>query len=101
MAIDTVLQDINGKRKAEVLDFNYCLAHLWPAGNPSFPLLQYVDPYGDAVFNGPQMPEVQRELDILLGKAVSDEQKDILCRIRELAVKCQKQPDMFLRFMGD
>jgi hypothetical protein len=101
MAIDAVLQNINGKREAEVVDSNYALAHIWPVGDQSFPLLQYIDPYGNAVFNGSQMPEVQRELDILAGKALSDEQKDILRRIRELAGKCQKQPHMFLRFIGD
>jgi hypothetical protein len=101
MAIDAILQNINGQREAEVVDSNYSLAHIWPIGDQSFPLLQYIDPYGNTVFNGLQMPEVQRELEILVGKASTDEQKDTLRRIRELAVRCQKQPHMFLRFSGD
>lgn len=101
MAIDAILQNINGQREAEVVDANYSLAHIWPVCDQSFPLLQYIDPYGNTVFNGVQMPEVQRELEILVGKASTDEQKDILCRIRELAAECQKQPHMFLRFSGD
>jgi hypothetical protein len=101
MSIDTVLQDIHGSMEAEVLDFDYCLAHIWPVGDKSFPLLQYIDPYGHTVFNGSQMPEVQRELEILLGRAQTDKQKDILRRIHELAVRSQKEPQTFLRFAGD
>ncbi len=82
MAIDAILQNIAGRREAEVVGRNYSLAHIWPVGDQSFPLLQYI---GNTVSNGLQMPEVRKELDILVGKAQSGEQKDILHRIRELA----------------
>jgi hypothetical protein len=101
VAIKAILQTVDGKKANQVVDSRYSLASIWPVGDQSFPLLQYIDPYGNTMFNGLQMPEVQRELDILVGKASSDEQKDILCQIRELAVSCQKQPHMFLRFNGD
>lgn len=101
MAIDIYLQDIHGRRDAEVLDFDYCFAHIWPVGDKSFPLLRYIDPYGSTVFNGSQMPEVRRELEVLAGRALTSAQRDILCRISELAVECQKHPQTFLRFAGD
>jgi len=31
-------------------------------GNPSFPLLQYVDPYGNVIFNKLQMPDLLAEI---------------------------------------
>jgi hypothetical protein len=101
MAIKAILQTIDNKKGDEVADPNYCLGAIWPIADQSFPLLQYIDPYGNTVFNGLQMPEVQKELDLLIGKASTDEQRSILRGIRELAVNCQKQPHMFLRFRGD
>ncbi len=101
MAIDVILQTEMGEKKDEALDIHYSLAPLWPCGDQSFPLLQYIDPYGSTVFNRPQMPEVQKELDILISSASSDEQRDVLRRIRNLAVRCQEKPHLFLRFIGD
>ena len=101
MAIKVILQTIDGKKGDEIVDPDYSLATTWPFGDQSFPLLQYIDPYGNTVFNGLQMPEVRKELDLLIDKAPSDEQRATLRRIHELAVSCQKQPHMFLRFRGD
>jgi hypothetical protein len=83
------------------VDSHYSLASIWPFGDQSFSFLQYVDPYGNTVFNGLQMPEVQKELELLIGKASSDEQRATLGRVRDLAVNCQKKPHMFLRFRED
>ncbi len=101
MAIDVRLQTEMGEKKDEVLDICCSLTHLWPCGDQSFPLLQYIDPYGSTVFNRPQMPEVQKELDILISCASSDEQRDVIRQIRNLAVRCQEKPHLFLRFIGD
>lgn len=102
MAIDTFLQKIPVEgRGGEALDSSDVLAGLWPAGDASFPLLQYVDPYGDAVFNGAQMPEVIRELEVLRSRATSEEQKELLAEIIALAMRCRQQPETFLRFLGD
>ena len=101
MAIKVILQSIDGNKQDQVGDPDYCLALVWPSGDPSFPLLQYIDPYGNTVFNGLQMPEVQKELKRLIGMASSDDQRNILQRICELAAKCQERPHMFLRFRGD
>jgi hypothetical protein len=69
------LPTIDGKKKDEVVDAGYSRAAIWPCGDQSFPLLQYIDPYGDAMFNGLQMPDVQKELDLLVEKTSSDEQR--------------------------
>ncbi len=101
MAIKAILQNIDGKKSDEVVDPNYSLAAIWPLADQSFPLLQYIDPYSNTMFNGLQMPEVQKELDLLIGKVSNDEPRNTLQRIRELAVTCRNQPHMFLRFRGD
>jgi hypothetical protein len=102
MAINVYLQNIREKKFDEVLDWDYSLAKIWPIADQTYPLLQYIDPYGNTIFNGMQMPEVVKELDILIAdKSSNEQQKATLGRIRELAMKCQKQPHTFLRFRGD
>ena len=77
------------------------LAEVWPIGNPEFPLLQYIDPYGNAVFNGAQMPEVREEVEMLIGKCSDEGGKSVLLHIYNLALKCEKRAHKFLRFVGD
>lgn len=102
MPIKVVLQNIYGtERLNSVVDpyggLNKCL----PIEDPSFPLLQYVDPYGDAVFNPRQMPQLLRELDLLIARCSDEESKMLLEKVRELAVKCQNARHLYLRFVGD
>jgi hypothetical protein len=101
MAINAYLQTIDGKKRQEVFDMNYCLAGLWPIGDKSFPLLQYIDPYGSVVFNEKQMAEVEHKLNLLLARCSSKEQKEVLTGIRDLAKRGQESPHQFLRFRGD
>jgi hypothetical protein len=101
MAIDVFIQTINGKKHGEVFDMNYSLAQLWPIGDPSFPLLQYIDPYGNAIFNGAQMPQIQKELQLLIEQPSSEEQRDVLRQVLNLAKECQEHPHKYLRFSGD
>ena|SRR5579864_29382 len=101
MAINVYLQTLDGKKEGEVFDLNNALAKLWPTGDKSFPLLQYIDPYGNVVFNAAQMAEVQRELDLISARSSNDEQREVLRKIRDLAGKGQEHPHKFLRFRGD
>jgi capsid portal protein len=101
MSINSILQDIAGNKEDEVVDVNYSLAEVWPVGDSSFPLLQYVDAYGNTIFNRAQLPEVKRELDLLASRVSTDEQKRLLLRISELATKGMERPHKFLRFSGD
>jgi len=101
MPIKVILQAMDGKREDEVVDPEYSLANIWPVDDRSYPLLQYVDPYGNTMFNRQQMPEVRKELNNLLERASTDKQRDILLRILALVAKCEDRPHMLLRFRGD
>jgi hypothetical protein len=101
MAIKAILQTVDGKKQSEVVDPAYSLAKIWPVGDQSFLLLQYIDPYGNTIFNRQQMPEVEKEIDILLGGTLTAEQREIRARIRALATECHGRVHMFLRFRGD
>ena len=101
MTIAIFLQNIHGVKRAEALDPDYSLAHLWPIEDSSFPLLQYIDPYGNAVFNRAQMPQIIKELETLRAKATSEKQKRVITEIIDLAATCRDRPHTFLNFRGD
>lgn len=101
MAIKIYLQSIDGRKESQVYDLYYSLTKLWPIADPSFPLLQYIDPYGNVVFNGSQALQVINELKLLMSKASSDEQKKVLADVIDLAMRCKNAPHTYLRFRGD
>src|SRR5262249_47534218 len=101
MAIDVYLQDVNGRKIDQVIDVEDCLSKVWPCCDKKFPLMQYIDPYGNTMFNGLQMKQLQTEIDMLLVAELASGQKQLLQRVRELAVRCQDMPQTHLRFSGD
>jgi len=101
MGIDVLLQTVNGTKRDEVLDPDYTLAKLLPIGDAAFPLLQYVDPYGDSIYNRQQMDQIVQELDVLLCRPLTHEEEQLLLRVRGLAIICKGSPHLFLRFCGD
>jgi hypothetical protein len=101
MAIKVILETIHGGSLDEVLDPYGDLLALWPIDDRSFSLLQFIDPYGNAIFNGKQMPQVLQELELLNDRCSRDEQKVMLERIKKLATRCRENPHQYLRFAGD
>ena len=55
MPISVALQNINGKKFKQVVPPMGLLNRLLPIEDSRFPLLRYVDPYGNTIFNGLQM----------------------------------------------
>ncbi len=100
MPIAVYFQNIDGTQRYGVMADGYRDLR-WPIGDASFPLLQYVDPYGDAVFKRAQMPEVLRELDVLMNRCSDEHSKALLRQVQELAKGCQDSPHTYLRFVGD
>jgi hypothetical protein len=101
MSIEIILQRENGEAVDQVLDFHSDLGRIWPIGGEAFPLLQYIDPYGNTIFNGPQMGEVIRELDSLAVSATTEAARSLLTEVRGLAVRCRNNEHLYLKFVGD
>lgn len=101
MGINVYLQDVNGVRQDHVYDLHNSVVKLWPIADDHFPLLQYIDPYGNVIFNGSQMSEVLVELNTLMTMASTTEQRDVIRGVIDLAIRCQRSPHTFLRFRGD
>ena len=102
MPIKAILQNIDGTRRiSSVVDADGGLNRCLPFGDESFPLFQYVDPYGNAVFNPLQMPQLLVELELLMSRPTDQETRLLLERLRELAIQCRDSNHLYLRFVGD
>ncbi|MGH8992693.1 MAG: hypothetical protein ACRDZ7_14390 [Acidimicrobiia bacterium] len=93
------LRDARGNALRRMTDRATDLAKvLPPVGDPDFPMLGLVDPYGDTIFSALQMraviPELQR-LKQLTGNS------EVLEDVEELAVECADGVHVFLVFVGD
>jgi hypothetical protein len=66
-----------------------------------FPLLRFVDPYGDTVFNGLQSEALIPELKRLQSRATSQQQRKLMERVLELAEACRSSVHHYLVFVGD
>ena len=101
MAIKVVLQRVRGEVIDQVLDPDRDLERIWLVDDESFPLLQYIDPYGSTIFNEKQMGQVLEELELMAGRARGDRESMLLSRIKALALHCRDHPHEYLRFVGD
>jgi hypothetical protein len=101
MPIKVALQNIHGKKYREVVPKAGILNLVLPLEDPRYPVLRYVDPYGNTILNCLQMYPLLEELERLAAECSSDDGKEILGQVRELAIYCRDHPHTFLRFIGD
>ena len=103
MGIDAQLVDERGKIEAEILDpldlLNKLMAAIpeWETTH----CIQYIDPYGDTVFNRLQMECFLDEWRNVENLAPSPDEKLQLGEIRILGVRCKNSAHLYLKFVGD
>jgi hypothetical protein len=102
VGVDVRLETGWGEVLEEVGDESGFLARILPEyEDRSFCLLRYIDRYGHTVFNELQMPDFLEEWRRLYRRAVTDEDREVLARVEELARRiCETQLN-YLRFLGD
>jgi hypothetical protein len=106
MPLWVVHQDLKGKRYDEASPEDAALNRLLPFGDSSFPLLGYIDPYGDTLFSSTQMRIFLPEWDVLIQQTSNEDDRhendlQFLLRVRAMAERCKSEPLTFLRFIGD
>jgi hypothetical protein len=102
MPLWVVLQTLDGKRLDEAAPPAVALNRVLPSfEDESFPMLRFIDPYGNTLFNTNQMFGFLSEWDRLIGAINDDEISKFMMRVRSMAERCQKNPHTFLRFIGD
>ena len=85
----------------QVEDPENILHQLLPSEDTSYQHLRFIDWYGDTVFNRLQIQPFLGEWDRIIESARTPEEHALLARIRELALRCSKEPHLYLRFSGD
>ena len=103
MPIKVALQTIDNKKLEQIVPnaLETVINDWLPFGDPAYPMLQYIDEYGNTVFNGLQMREFLEEWDRLTQTLANLDQRKIALDIRQLAEKSQREPQTYLRFIGD
>jgi hypothetical protein len=102
MGLDIFLQDEEGEILEEVGDPHNLLHELLPSYNEySYQFLRFIDWYGDTVFNRMQIEVFLAEWQRLYSKAQTEEERELLARIEELARACREEPHLYLKFQGD
>jgi hypothetical protein len=97
-----VLESEDGKALATVEDLKNRLHHLLPKHDDDhFQMIRFIDWYGDTVFNRLQAATFLKEWETLRGNGNSKEDEDLVSAIRELAVRLQTEPHLYLKFYGD
>jgi hypothetical protein len=102
MGITIRLEGENGDVRASIEDPTNVLHRLLPeCGDMRFHCLQYVDRYGDTVFNRPQAPRLIEELGWLVLDRTRAEDVRVVEGIRALAERVRDNVHLYLRFYGD
>jgi hypothetical protein len=104
MGIDVTWATENGEPKQEVFDPRQCLTGLstdrWHALTDS-KCLQFVDPWGDTVFNQGQIPHLLRELRAELPETKEAETRAHLEKVIRLVERAIEQMHTYIKFIGD
>jgi hypothetical protein len=104
MGIDVAWVSETNQPKQEVFDPRMQLTRLvadrWHTLSSSV-CLRFIDPFGDAVFNQAQIPELLRELEIEAGVTRDSETRAHLEKVVRLVGKSVGQTHTYIKFTGD
>jgi hypothetical protein len=101
MGFVIVVENEDGERLTAVEDPVNLLGRLIPANSKRFPLIGFIDPYGDTVFNRLQTMRFLEEWQYVVEAAQTEEEKDIVTRVMSLAARVRDEPHLYLKFHGD
>jgi hypothetical protein len=102
VAIEIRLEDERGAQLSALGDTRNVLGRLNRARASSviaWKLFQYIDPYGDTVFNVLQVDDLMHDIQSAIKEAESSEDVDFLIALTRLVSKLES--GLLLRFYGD
>ena len=100
MGLDATLEDEFGEELDSFCDEDGRLAAAWPADDPAFPILRFVDAEGTTVFNRRQLAAALPEFEAF-ARAAPPELKTAAARLLKFARQAACEPHLYLRFLGD
>jgi len=66
-----------------------------------FSCLRFVDPYGDTVFNRLQLAPLLEDLRLLRDSCNSSQDEGVLQQIEALIERCEGEPHLYVKMIGD
>src|SRR5690349_9742249 len=97
MSLVVKLEDDLGERSDWIILHNV----IPPRDDHSFPLLRCIDPFGKTVFNHLQMESFLEEWERVHGRAADEAEKEAWQKIKDMALSCKADRDLYLRFVGN
>jgi len=70
-------------------------------GSPDYPLLSGIAPFGKTVFNQQQMEVFLREWERVKERVRDESQLEAWQKIKDMAIACSEDRDLYLRFVGN
>ena len=102
MPLSVALETERGEQLASVEDRANALHRLLPSGDDSsYHHLRFIDWYGDTVFNQLQMEPFLDEWARLKEVAETTEETALVEQVAALALRCEDEPHLYLKFYGD
>ena len=103
MGISVVLQDEEHNNINEfVHDREGAIAKSLPVfDDTTYACARFIDPYGNTIFNYRQAGILLVEWDRLSSAFSRQNAQEIWAAVREMIVRCAREPHVFLKFTGD
>ena len=103
MAVDVLLQTENGLTlESASYPLDTVENQLYPEfKDAAYPLLGYIDLYGDTIFNSLQMEPFLEEWRRLSERANALSERDFVEKVERLALRCQSEVHLYIKFYGD
>ncbi len=97
--IRVVVQDEKGNEVGQGVDVSTgVLPH---PEDVRFTCLRFVDPYGDTFFNRIQLAPLLDDLRLVRESSEGKQHESDLRQVESLIERCQAEPHLYLRFIGD
>ena len=101
MGIQVQLRREDGKILAEVADDQMVLSKAARNGFSGTRLLQYVVPWGDAIFNQAQADDLATDINAVKGANPGSPLSEILSAVEPLVERLSRDVHVYLWFVGD
>jgi len=63
--------------------------------------IQYMNRYGDTIFNSLQLVRFLDEWKMVEANAVTEDEKDLVAAVQRLALLAEEENHMYIKFVGD
>jgi hypothetical protein len=97
MAWTVIIEDFKGATESTLIEL--ILSRTDILDKDQFKLLQYLDPYGDTIFNRYMLDDLISDLEKL--SVIIPDDKNQIEQVIKLAIECKKKTHCSLKFYGD